>query len=125
MRAAEIIDTVAKYMELNVEDVLHKKSRKADMVMARHLIIYFLRKYVNGRYGWNPLEYTHIARLFKIDGRHLNHATVIHAEKKIQGYVAYNAEIRSVVAGFDTIFQASTNPDLCTFCGQVKARQVI
>lgn len=125
MRAADIIDTVAKYMELNVEDVLHKKSRKADLVMARHLIIYFCRKYVNGRYGWNPMEYTHIARLFKIDGKGLNHATIIHAEKKIQGYVAYNAEIRSVVAGFETIFQSYVEPDVCTLCGQYKQKQAI
>lgn len=125
MRAADIIDTVSKYMELNVEDVLHKKSRKADLVMARHLIIYFCRKYVMGRYGWNPMEYTHIARLFKIDGKGLNHATIIHAEKKIQGYVAYNAEIRSVVAGFDKLFQSYVEPDVCTLCGQYKQKHAI
>lgn len=111
----QIIDTVARHMELNVEDVLNKKTRKAEMVLCRHLIFYFMRKYTLIGNGHTPITYQTIGDMFK-----KHHASIMHAEKKVKSYIKFNSEFRQMVGNFEEYFYQMSEKTVCTHCGSVK-----
>lgn len=111
----QIIDIVSMHMELNVDDVMTKKTRKADMVLCRHLIFYFMRKYVISPVAEKPIEYQKIADLFNKD-----HSTIIHAERKIKSYIKYNNKFREFVAKIEDVFNNIGNHEVCLYCGCLK-----
>jgi chromosomal replication initiation ATPase DnaA len=116
LTAEQIIDTIAQGMEFNVEDIMYKKTQKSDMTTCRHLIYYFLHKYVRSKMGKNrPIEYTTIASMFN-----KHHATIIYAIEKVENYINYNSEFRALVDEYEQVFCRIGNPKVCTFCGSLK-----
>jgi chromosomal replication initiation ATPase DnaA len=111
----QVIDIVSMHMELNVDDVMNKKTRKAEMVLCRHLIFYFMRKYVLSGNGYKPIEYDKIGKMFKKD-----HSTIIHAERKVKSYIAFNKKFRELVIKLEDYFSNVANHEVCVYCGCLK-----
>lgn len=85
IRPIKVISTVAKYFDFRNKDLMGQ-SRKADLVIARHVAMYLLRDHLN-------LNLTTVAEL--MGGR--DHTTVIHAVEKIEKQVEENTDIRRKV----------------------------
>lgn len=85
VRPIKVISTVAKYFDFRNKDLLGE-SRKADLVVARHIAMYLLRDTLK-------LNLIEVAEL--MGGR--DHTTVIHAVEKIEKQVEENTDIRRKV----------------------------
>lgn len=85
MRPIQVISMVAKQFELKNKDIVGK-SRKAELVLPRHIAIYLLRDDLK-------LQLTKIGEL--MGGR--DHTTIMHAADKIKHEVEVNNEIREKV----------------------------
>lgn len=77
-----IRDVVCNYYGVSVER-LHEVGRKADVVKVRHTTIYFCLLLVNK---------VNLSELGNFIG--CNHATVIHARRKLTGYLQFDAELK-------------------------------
>jgi len=85
VRPIKVISTVAKYFDFRNKDLLGE-SRKADLVVARHIAMYILRDTLK-------LNLTEVAEL--MGGR--DHTTVIHACEKMEREIERNVDIRRKV----------------------------
>ncbi len=85
LRPIKVISLVAKDFEYRNKD-LTGKSRKANLVKARHIAMYLLREELG-------TQLTKVGDLF--GGR--DHTTVMHAVEKIKGEVDINQEVRNKV----------------------------
>ncbi len=85
VRPIKVISTVAKYFDFRNKDLLGT-SRKADLVVARHITMYILRDILN-------LNLTEVAEL--MGGR--DHTTVMHAVEKMKVQIEENTDIRRKV----------------------------
>lgn len=85
VRPIKIISTVAKYFDFKNKELLGS-SRKADLVIARHIAMYLLRDSLG-------LQLTKVGEI--MGGR--DHTTVMHAVEKMQEEVANNSDIRRKV----------------------------
>ncbi len=76
---------------------LHSKSRKMEIVGARRMFFFFARKHFNK-------TYTSIANMFGA-----NHATVMHHEKKMIGYLEFDKlEMLRYIKIRDMVFEEKT-----------------
>jgi chromosomal replication initiator protein len=82
VRPIKVISTVAKYFDFRNKDLLGG-SRKADLVVARHIAMYILRNTLK-------LNLTEVAEL--MGGR--DHTTVMHAVEKMELEIEKNTDIR-------------------------------
>ncbi len=85
VRPLKVISTVAKYFDFRNKDLLGT-SRKADLVVARHITMYILRDILD-------LNLTEVAEL--MGGR--DHTTVMHAVEKMKVQIEENVDIRRKV----------------------------
>ncbi len=85
VRPIKVISTVAKYFDFRNKDLLGT-SRKADLVVARHIAMYILRETLS-------LNLTEVAEL--MGGR--DHTTVMHAVEKMELQIEENMDIRRKV----------------------------
>jgi chromosomal replication initiator protein len=85
LRPIQIISVVAKHFEMKNKDLVGK-SRKADLVLARHIAIYLLRVELQ-------LQLTKVGELF--GGR--DHTTIMHAAEKITLEVESDPKVRENV----------------------------
>lgn len=83
VRPIQLISAVAKHFDFKNKDIVGK-SRRADLVLARHIAIYLLR----GELG---LQLTKVGEL--MGGR--DHTTIMHAEDKIKQEIDVNNSIRN------------------------------
>jgi len=108
-----IIDTICRAMEINVDDVVLNKTRKAEVVMCRHICFYFIQQYVKSKaYPDKPIEYVAIARIFN-----KNHATIIHAIRKVNDYMKFNLKFRERIYIYTQIIERQMDETLCNCCG--------
>lgn len=108
-----IIDTICKEMEINVDDVLHNQTRKAEVVMCRHICFYLIRMHIKSKvYPEKQIELVNIAKLFK-----KNHATIIHALEKLDGYMRFNTKFRERMIQYDSMIERLSDDSVCVFCG--------
>ena len=84
-RPIKVISVVAKYFDYRNKD-LTGKSRKADLVKARHVAMYLLREELG-------LQLIKVGEL--MGGR--DHTTVMHGVDKIKGEIEINKEVRNKV----------------------------
>ena len=80
-----LINTVAEYFNLSVEDITSKK-RDRKVVLARHITMYFLREQ-------NHDSFTEIGKILG----NRNHATALHAYEKIAGEMSINPDLRQQI----------------------------
>lgn len=85
LRPIQLISLVAKHYDFKNKDIVGK-SRKAELVEARHVAIYLLRDELG-------LQLTKIGEL--MGGR--DHTTVMHAEAKIRGEFESNQSVREKI----------------------------
>src|SRR3989344_4850631 len=85
VRPIKVISTVAKYFDFRNKDLLGE-SRKADLVVARHVAMYILRDTLK-------LNLTEVAEL--MGGR--DHTTVMHAVEKMELQIENNTDLRRKV----------------------------
>ncbi|KKT82118.1 MAG: Chromosomal replication initiator protein DnaA [Microgenomates group bacterium GW2011_GWC1_44_9] len=85
VRPIKVISTVAKYFDFRNKDLLGT-SRKADLVVARHITMYLLRVTLG-------LNLTVVAEL--MGGR--DHTTVMHAVEKMEDQIEENMDLRRKV----------------------------
>jgi len=85
VRPIKIISTVAKYFDFKNKELLGS-SRKADLVVARHIAMYLLRDSLG-------LQLTKVGEI--MGGR--DHTTVMHAVEKMEAEVLNNSDIRRKV----------------------------
>jgi hypothetical protein len=82
-----IITLVNNYFNLNLKE----NNRKKDIVLARQISMYFIKENID-------ISYYEIGRLFKNTNRkEYDHATVMHAHKKITGLIPLDKEIKSYI----------------------------
>lgn len=93
------------------QDVVFKKTRKKEIIFARHLILYFARKYQLGSQ----------AKIGRYCGG-FDHATVNHAEKAINNYIDTNPRKALLIKKYDDLILETEIPDLKTENQQLKAR---
>ena len=97
----QIIHEVSKYYDLDPAFVV-SKCRKMEYIKAKHIAIYFSRKYLNYPYDF-------IGSFFRgnYQGR-LDHATIMHAIKSVNDQMttnrAYAFEIYELSAQIDNMF---------------------
>ncbi len=84
-RPIKVISVVAKYFDYRNKD-LTGKSRKADLVAARHVAMYLLREELG-------LQLAKVGEL--MGGR--DHTTVMHGVEKIKGEVETDKDVRNKV----------------------------
>lgn len=84
-RPIKVISVVAKYFDYRNKD-LTGKSRKADLVTARHVAMYLLREELG-------LQLIRIGEL--MGGR--DHTTIMHGVDKIRGEIGDNKEVRNKI----------------------------
>lgn len=84
-RPIKVISVVAKYFDYRNKD-LTGKSRKADLVTARHVAMYLLREELG-------LQLIKVGEL--MGGR--DHTTVMHGVDKIKGEIEVNKEVRNKI----------------------------
>lgn len=82
VRPIKVISTVAKYFDFKNKDLLGT-SRKADLIVARHIAMYILRETLG-------IQQTKIGEI--MGGR--DHTTVIHAVEKIESEMKVNTDTR-------------------------------
>lgn len=82
VRPVKVISTVAKYFDYRNKDLLGK-SRKADLVTARHIAMFLLRDTLN-------IQLEKVGEI--MGGR--DHTTVMHAVEKMKGEVNKNSDVR-------------------------------
>lgn len=82
VRPIKVISTVAKYFDFKNKELLGP-SRKADLVVARHIAMYLLRDSLG-------LQHTKVGEI--MGGR--DHTTVMHAVEKMESEVKGNTDIR-------------------------------
>jgi len=82
VRPVKVISTVAKYFDYRNKDLLGT-SRKADLVIARHIAMYLLRDTLN-------IQLEKVGEI--MGGR--DHTTVMHAVDKMNGELNKNSDIR-------------------------------
>jgi len=85
IRPIKVVSTVAKYFDFRNKDLLGS-SRKADLVVARHIAMYLLRDTLG-------LQFTKVGEI--MGGR--DHTTVMHAVEKMTDEVEKNTDIRRKV----------------------------
>lgn len=81
-----IISTVLSYLNITLEEV-RSKSRKREVVFARHLVHWICRKET-------PLS---LKAIGKVLGCEFDHSTVINSERQISGWIERNTSIRNTV----------------------------
>lgn len=82
VRPVKVISTVAKYFDYRNKDLLGT-SRKADLVVARHIAMFLLRDTLN-------IQLEKVGEI--MGGR--DHTTVMHAVEKMKDEVSNNADVR-------------------------------
>jgi chromosomal replication initiator protein len=82
VRPIKVISTVAKYFDFKNKELLGP-SRKADLVVARHIAMYLLRDSLG-------LQHAKVGEI--MGGR--DHTTVMHAVEKMEGEEKDNPDIR-------------------------------
>jgi len=85
-----IISKVCNYFNVPRE-VIFQKKRVRDVNEARSIIMYLLHKYLE-------MTSTEVGRILKKD-----HATVLHACKKIDGFMDIDSNYKELVNSFKTI----------------------
>lgn len=85
VRPVKVISTVAKYFDYKNKDLLGA-SRKADLVVARHIAMYLLRDALN-------VQLTKVGEI--MGGR--DHTTVMHAVEKMKNEIDNNPDMRRKV----------------------------
>lgn len=85
VRPVKVISTVAKYFDYKNKDLLGS-SRKADLVVARHIAMFLLRDTLD-------IQFTKVGEI--MGGR--DHTTVMHAVDKIGNEIKENADMRRKV----------------------------
>ena len=91
-------------------DVVFKKTRKKEIIFARHLIMYFARKYNLGA----------LASVGSSCGG-FDHATVLHAEKAINNYIDTEPRKAVLIKKYDSLI-LQAEPDLQIENKQLKER---
>ncbi|MDR2087500.1 MAG: chromosomal replication initiator protein DnaA [Dysgonamonadaceae bacterium] len=81
----KIEDVVSGYFNIELKDI-HSKSRKREIVQARQIIMYLLKKYTN-------YSYAHIGCVV---GKR-DHATVIHSERNVKNLRQVDKKFRSTL----------------------------
>jgi len=109
---AEILSTNRKYVDNNIfnyilkvvemyskieEDFYYRKTRKTEYVRARHLAMYFTKKYTK-------LPLKSIGKKFKKD-----HSTVIHGIGRIENGIKYEKIIKESVKNLEQIIKTRVN----------------
>ena len=109
---AEILSTNRKYVDNNIfnyilkvvemyseieEDFYYRKTRKIEYVRARHLAMYFAKKYTK-------LSLKSIGKKFKKD-----HSTVIHGIDRIENGIKYEKIIKESVKNLEQIINTRVN----------------
>lgn len=90
VRPLKVISTVAKYFDFKNKDLLGG-SRKAELVVARHIAMYLLRHNLG-------IQLTKVGEM--MGGR--DHTTVMHAVEKMEQEVKENADIRRKVMAVES-----------------------
>lgn len=85
VRPIKVVSTVAKYFDYRNKDLLGT-SRKADLVVARHIAMFLLRDTLN-------IQLEKVGEI--MGGR--DHTTVMHAVEKMKDEVSNNADVRRKV----------------------------
>ena len=80
-----ILKTICKYLEMNFEDVKTRKTRLREFAYARHLYAYFCRIYTKD-------SFAEIGRFLKKD-----HATILHSNKQVSGWIDFDKSVESDV----------------------------
>jgi hypothetical protein len=83
------INNVADYIIEQTGCDIFLKSRKRDIVEARSVLIYVLRKH-------HLLTYSQIQQYFQINGMKIDHATCIHAFKSLPMYMRFNKALQDI-----------------------------
>jgi len=89
----KIQDIVCKYFEIDM-DLVHSKSRKREIVQARHVAMFLSKKYTS-------LSYAHIGNMI---GKR-DHATVLHAVKAIQDALDTNKSFQLTMKDIETLLK--------------------
>lgn len=78
-----IKDIVASFYNISPREAFNTKSRKSEVILVKHVAIYFIKKFVN-------LSAMNIGAHFDYD-----HATIIHALKKINNYLEWDKDFQN------------------------------
>jgi chromosomal replication initiator protein len=89
----KIQDIVSNYFKIDLKEI-HSKSRKREIVQARHVAMFLLKKYTN-------YSYAHIGNLV---GKR-DHATVLHACKTIQDTMVWDKVFRSIMKTIEDLLK--------------------
>ena len=89
--AEKIQNTVCSYFNIPLKDI-HSKSRKQEIVKARHICMFLFKKHTN-------YSFAHIGSLI---GKR-DHATVLHGVKAIQNLLDVNKSFRSEMSELDVL----------------------
>jgi hypothetical protein len=89
-----IISIVSDHFKLHVDSVL-STNRKWELVMARQISMYFMRTYING------IVLVDIGKSFPGKTDYKNHATIIHAIRKVKGYIDTDKEFSNHITQLD------------------------
>lgn len=96
IKSQYIINRICEYFGVE-ESGVFSKSRKKELVEARHFIMYYM--YYYGDTGSSP---SRIRDEFKERGSIANHATVIYAVKNIEDYMSYSVDANRQMIEIDS-----------------------
>jgi chromosomal replication initiation ATPase DnaA len=85
-----ILKTICEHLEMNFEDVKNRKTRLRKYAYARHIFAYFCRIYTKDS--------------FSIIGKFIkkNHATILHSNKQIIGWLEFDELVKNDVKKITT-----------------------
>jgi len=86
-------DIVANYYGMDTKDCFSTKTRKREIIQVRHVAIYLIMTNVK-------TSTTSLGREFNYD-----HATIIHAVKKISGYLTWDVELKREIAEMQNLIK--------------------
>jgi chromosomal replication initiator protein len=111
--AEDVVQTVCRATGISVIEVLYKQTRRQDITDCRHIIYYFIRRYVASNMRDDmPFQYEEIAKMFK-----KNHATIIFGVNKIEGFIRNNKKFRSQMEELNRIILNLRDKSICPMCG--------
>lgn len=93
-----IIDIVKGYFDC-IDDYHTVRTRKRSIVYPRQIAMYLIKKYTNN------VTLSVIAKKFG----NKNHATIIHAIKKIDGFVQFDKKEKKIIAEIEKVVKFKTN----------------
>lgn len=111
--ADDVIQTVCRATGLSVVEVIYKTTRRQDITDCRHIIYYFIRRYVPSNVRSDmPFQYEEIAKIFK-----KNHATVIFGVNKVDDFIRHNKPFRMKMEEINRILLNLKDKSVCPMCG--------